>query len=238
MVAGKKVALITGASRGIGRATAVSLARGGYRLALAARGPTALEAVGHEMRAAGAEVLPVPTDVSDEAAVRDLVARTLERFGRIDSLVNGAGYGRFAPIETSDSADWHTTIGANLTGIYFCCKHVVPVMLAQGAGQIVNVLSVAAKEPFPNSTAYCASKFGAYGLTLALAAEVRRRGIRVTAFLPGSVDTPFWDEAGGRLDRAQMLRPEAVGETIRAILEQPEGMNTDEVVLMPPLGIL
>jgi 3-oxoacyl-[acyl-carrier protein] reductase len=233
-----RVALITGASRGIGRATALSLAGGGYGLALAARGATALEGVAQEARATGGEVLPVPTDVSDEAAVRNLVARTLERFGRIDALVNVAGYGRFAPIEQSDSADWHATLAVNLTGTYFCCKHVVPLMLAQGFGQIVNVLSIAAKEPFPNSTAYCASKFGAYGLTLALAAEVRRRGIRVTALLPGSVDTPFWDEAGGGLDRAQMLRPEAVGETIRAILDQPQGVNTDELVLMPPLGIL
>ena len=233
-----KVALITGASRGIGRATALALAKGGYRLSLAARRAAALEAAAREAREAGAEALAVPADVADEAAVQALVTATTERFGRIDALVNAAGYGRFAPIETSDSADWHATLAVNLTGTFFCCKHVVPLMLAQGSGQIVNVLSIAAKEPFPNSTAYCASKFGAYGLTLALAAEVRRRGIRVTALLPGSVDTPFWDEAGGSLDRAQMLRPEAVGETIRAILDQPEGMCTDELVLMPPLGIL
>jgi 3-oxoacyl-[acyl-carrier protein] reductase len=233
-----KVALITGASRGIGRATALALARGGYRLALAARGAAALEAAAREAAERGAEALLVPTDVAEESAVQALIAATVERFGRIDALVNAAGYGRFAPIETSDSADWNATLAANLTGLYFCCKHVVPVMLAQGAGQIVNVLSIAAKQPFPNSTAYCASKFGAYGLTLSLAAEVRRRGIRVTALLPGSVDTPFWDEAGGSLDRAQMLRPEQVGETIRAILDQPEGMSTDELVLMPPSGIL
>ena len=141
-------------------------------------------------------------------------------------------------IEASDSDDWHMMLAANLTGTYYCCKHAVPVMLEQGAGQIINVLSIAARHPFPNSTAYCASKFGAYGLTLALAAELRRRGIRVTALLPGSVDTPFWDEIGGGPDRTQMLRPEHVGETIRALLDQPPGMNTDELVLMPPFGIL
>jgi NAD(P)-dependent dehydrogenase (short-subunit alcohol dehydrogenase family) len=233
-----RVALITGASRGIGRAAALALARDGYHLALAARGREALEAVAQEAREAGAEALALPTDVADEEAVRAFVAAAVGQFGGIDALVNAAGYGRFAPIEASDSADWHAMLAANLTGTYYCCKHVVPVMLEQGAGQILNVLSIAARHPFPNSTAYCASKFGAYGLTLALAAEVRRRGIRVTALLPGSVDTPFWDDIGGGPDRAQMLRPEHLGETIRALLDQPPGQTTDELVLMPPFGIL
>jgi 3-oxoacyl-[acyl-carrier protein] reductase len=233
-----RAVLITGASRGIGRATALALARDGGRLALAARGREALEAVAQEAREAGAEAIALPTDVADEAAVRAFVAAAAGQFGRIDALVNAAGCGRFAPIEASDSADWHAMLAANLTGTYYCCKHVVPVMLEQGAGQIINILSIAARHPFPNSTAYCASKFGAYGLTLALAAELRRRGLRVTALLPGSVDTPFWDAAGGGPDRSQMLRAEDVGETIRALLDQPAGMSTDELVLMPPFGIL
>jgi 3-oxoacyl-[acyl-carrier protein] reductase len=233
-----RTVLITGASRGIGRAAALALARGGWHLALAARGREALEAVAQEAREAGAEAIALPTDVADEAAVRAFVAAAAGQFGRIDALVNAAGYGRFAPIETSDSVDWHAMLAANLTGTYYCCKHVVPVMLAQGAGQIVNVLSIAARHPFPNSTAYCAAKFGAYGFTLALAAELRRRGLRVTALLPGSVDTPFWDPIPGGPDRAQMLRPEHVAETIRTLLDQPPEMNTDELVLMPPGGIL
>lgn len=232
-----RVALVTGASRGIGRAAALALARGGCSLVLAARGREALEAVAREARERGAEALEVPTDVTDERSVQAFI-QAAAQFGGIDALVNAAGYGRFAPIESSESRDWHATIAANLTGMYFCCKHAVPLMLAQGAGQIVNVLSIAARHPFPNSTAYCASKFGAYGFTLALAAEVRRRGIRVTALLPGAVDTPFWDAAGGDPPREQMLRPEDVGESIRALLDQPPGMTTDELVLMPPFGVL
>jgi 3-oxoacyl-[acyl-carrier protein] reductase len=233
-----RVAVVTGASRGIGRATALALARSGYRLTLAARGHEALEAVAVEARAAGAEALAVPTDVTDEAAVHSLIEAVSERFAGVDALVNAAGYGRFGPVEASDSSDWHATIAVNLTGMYFCCKHAVPLMLARGGGQIINVLSIAAKHPFPNSTAYCASKFGAYGLTLALAAEVRHRGIRVTALLPGAVDTPFWDAAGGGPDRAAMLRPEHVAETVRMLLDQPPGMSTDEIVVMPPRGVL
>src|SRR5262249_51221055 len=143
-----------------------------------------------------------------------------------------------APIQASDSGDWHATLSANLTGTYYCCKHALPPMLARGAGQIVNVLSIAARHPFPNSTAYCASKFGAYGLTLSLAAEVRDKGIRVTALLPGAVDTPFWDAAGGGPDRGLMLRAEDVGEIIGSLLDQPSRITTDEVVIMPPSGIL
>jgi NADP-dependent 3-hydroxy acid dehydrogenase YdfG len=233
-----RIAVITGASRGIGRATALALAHGGYRLGLAARGQDSLQSVAREVCEAGSEALAVPTDVADDTSVQALFAAVAERFGGVDALVNAAGFGRFAPIEASDSADWHATLAANLTGTYYCCKQAVPIMSAHGGGQIINVLSIAARHPFPNATAYCASKFGAYGLTLSLAAEVRARGIRVTALLPGSVDTPFWDTAGASLDRSEMLRPEAVAETIRAILDQPPGMNTDELVLMPPGGIL
>jgi 3-oxoacyl-[acyl-carrier protein] reductase len=233
-----RVVVITGASRGIGRATALALAQGGYRLALAARSKGPLEAVAAEVRALGGEAMALPADVVDEAAVEALFEATAEWYGALDGLVNAAGYGRFGSIETSSSADWHATLAANLTGMYYCCKHAVQLMLTRGSGQIINVLSIAARHPFPDATAYCASKYGAYGLTLALAAEVRGRGIRVTALLPGSVDTPFWDTAGGALDRGKMMRPEHVAETIRAILDQPPGMTTDELVVMPPLGVL
>jgi 3-oxoacyl-[acyl-carrier protein] reductase len=233
-----RVVIVTGASRGIGRAAALALARRGYHLALAARGAAALEEVAGKARAAGGEAVAIPTDVSDEAAVRRLVGTTIEHYGGLDALVNAAGFGRFAPIEGSDSGDWYAALAANLTGTYFCCKHALPPMLARGAGQIVNVLSIAARHPFPNSTAYCASKFGAYGLTLSLAAEVRGRGIRVTALLPGAVDTPFWDTAGGGPDRELMLRAEDVGETIGMLLDQPTGLATDEMLIMPPGGIL
>lgn len=233
-----KIVIVTGASRGIGRATALALAAGGHRLALAARNSDTLDALIREIGGRGGEALAMPTDVSDEGAVAQMVTATKSWFGRIDALVNAAGYGRFAPIHESETADWHTTMAANLTGTYLCCKHVIPTMLEQGSGQIINILSIAAKHAFPDSTAYCASKFGAYGLTLALAAEVRRKGIRVTALLPGAVDTPFWDAIGGGPDRAQMLRPEHVAETIRALIEQPEAVATDELMVMPPLGIL
>jgi 3-oxoacyl-[acyl-carrier protein] reductase len=233
-----RVVVITGASRGIGRATALSLARGGYRLALAARSQEALHAVAAEARALGAEALALPTDVTDEAAVEALFDATAEWYNGLDALVNAAGYGRFDPIERADSQTWHATLAVNLTGTYYCCKHAVQLMLSRGAGQIINILSIAARHPFPNATAYCASKYGAYGLTLSLAAEVRRRGIRVTALLPGSVDTPFWDTAGGGPDRALMLQQDHVAETIRFLLDQPAEMAMDEVVVMPPGGIL
>src|SRR5262249_43906815 len=116
-----RVAIVTGASRGIGRAAALALARRGYHLALAARGATALEETAREAGSAGARARAIPTDVSDEAAVRRLVDVALEQFGTLDALVNAAGFGRFAPIQASDSGDWHATLSANLTGTYYCC---------------------------------------------------------------------------------------------------------------------
>jgi short-subunit dehydrogenase len=111
-------------------------------------------------------------------------------------------------------------------------------MTAQGSGHIVNVLSIAAKVVFPGASAYCASKWGALGLTKALAEETRGQGVKVTGLCPGSIDTPFWDATVTTLDRRDMLRPEDVAATVRMLLEQPPGIYTDEMVVMPPKGIL
>lgn len=228
--------LITGASRGIGRATAEALNGAGWRLALAARSEEALGALAREL-GGGDDVLSVPCDVTREEEVRRAVAAAVERFGRLDALVCAAGVGSFGPTPEVTLAEWERQMAANLTGTFLCCREALKVMLPQKAGHIVNVLSVASKVAFPFSAAYCASKWGAYGLTKSLAEEVRREGVRVTALLPGSVDTPFWDEIGGP-PREDMLRPAAVAAAVRYALEAPPDASVDEIHLMPPKGIL
>jgi 3-oxoacyl-[acyl-carrier protein] reductase len=233
-----RVAIVTGAGSGIGRATALALAQSGVRVVLAARTQQNLEVVFHDITSSGGTALVVPTDVGAEAQVERLVVRTQERFGRLDILVTSAGGASFGPLIESRTEDWDAMIAINLRGIYLCCKSALKVMIAQSRGHILNVLSIASHTALPGSAAYTASKFGALGLTKVLAAEVRAQGIKVTAVIPGAVDTPLWDKSGGDLDRRKMLSPADVAAAMLSVIAQPPSIYTDEIILMPPLGIL
>ena len=233
-----KVAVITGASRGIGKATAFAFAAAGARLVLAARTPDAVENVAAQLRQEGGAAIAVPTDITQADAVARLFQRTLDAYQRVDILVNNAGSGRFGPVVDFTPSDWDNVLNSNLRGVFLCAKSALPAMFAQGSGHIVNVLSIAAREPFAESSAYCAAKAGALAFTKVLAAEVRQHHIRVTAVLPGSVHTSFWDEISVHPDFEEMLKPAHVAEAIVSVCRQPQGMVTDEIVVMPPLGIL
>ena len=233
-----QVAIVTGASKGIGKAIAISLADVGVKVVLAARTQNTVEQVAEDLRNSGAEAIAVPTDVTDVDTVQNLIQRTLNAYQRLDILINNAGNGIFGPIVDFDPIDWDSVINSNLKGVYLCAKHALPHLLGQGSGQIINVLSIAAKVAFPASSAYCAAKAGALALTKVLAAEVRDKNIRVTAVLPGSVETPFWKDIPQHPDFDKMLKPEHVANTVLSVCQQPVGMVTEEVVVMPPLGIL
>lgn len=233
-----KVVVITGASKGIGKATAFAFAAAGAKVVLAARTRETLEQVAVELKEGGAEALAVPTDVTNVEAVKRLIQRTLEVHQHVDILINNAGIGHFGPVVDFDPDDWDTVLNSNLKAVYLCAKYALPSMLEQGRGQIINVLSVAAKVAFQASSAYCAAKAGALALTKVLASEVRQQNIRVTAVLPGSVHTPFWDDVPEHPDFELMLTPEHVADTVVSICQQPPGMVTEEIVVMPPLGIL
>lgn len=237
-----KVAIITGASKGIGKATASAFAAAGAKVVLAARTRETLEQVARELSVGGVSnadsILAVPTDVTDADAVQRLIERTLDVYQRVDILVNNAGIGHFGPVVDFAPDDWDTVLNSNLKAVYLCAKYTLPSMLAQDGGQIINVLSIAAKVAFEASAAYCAAKAGALALTKVLASEVRQQNVRVTAVLPGSVHTPFWDDVPQHPDFDQMLKPEHVADTIISICQQPPGMVTEEIVVMPPLGIL
>ena len=233
-----KVAVVTGASRGIGKAIAFAFARAGAKVVLAARTRETLEQVAVELQDSGAEALAVPTDVTNVDAVKQLIQRTLDVHQHVDILINNAGIGYFGPVVDFDPDDWDTVLNSNLKAVYLCAKYALPSMLARGSGQIINVLSIAAKVAFEASSAYCAAKAGALALTKVLASEVRQQNIRVTAVLPGSVHTPFWDDVPEHPDFEQMLTPEHVADTVISVCQQPPGMVTEEIVVMPPLGIL
>ena len=233
-----KVVVVTGASKGVGKAIASAFAAAGAKVVLAARTRETLEQVAAELRESGAEAVAIPTDVTDVDAVQRLIEQTLDAYQRVDILVNNAGIGHFGPVVDFAPDDWDTVLNSNLKAVYLCAKYALPPMLAQGSGQIINVLSIAAKVAFEASAAYCAAKAGALALTKVLAAEVRQQNIRVTAVLPGSVHTPFWDDIPQHPDFEQMLKPEHVAGTVVSVCQQPLGMVTEEIVVMPPLGIL
>ena len=233
-----QVAIITGAGSGIGQATAEALAQVGVRVALAARTQTALDAVADTIRTAGGTALVVPTDVGDEAQIEQLVTKTHAEWGRLDILITSAGGASFGPLVESSTADWDSTLSINLRATYLCAKHALKIMLPQGSGHILNVLSMSSHTALPGSATYTASKFGALGLTKVLAAEVRSQGVKVTAVMPGSVNTPLWDKSGGDLDRTKMMSAPDVASAMLDVIAQSPNIHTDEIRLMPPLGIL
>ena len=233
----ERVCWITGASRGIGQATALALHAAGWRLAVAARNEiTLLTSVAEP--GGGSDVLPIACDVTREADVERAAQAIVARFGRLDAVVCAAGVGGFGPTMHTSLDAWSAQIDTNLTGTFLTCREALKIMLPQRSGHLVTILSVASKVVFPGAAAYCASKWGAYGLTKALAEEVRRDGVRVSAILPGSVDTPFWDGIGGGPPRADMLRAERVAEAVRYALDAPPDASVDEIHLMPPKGVL
>jgi 3-oxoacyl-[acyl-carrier protein] reductase len=233
-----QVAIITGAGSGIGRAVSLALAHAGASVTLAARTKQTLDAVAHEIAQGGGTALVIPTDVGAESQIETLVAKTKSSFGHIDILVTSAGGAFFGPLVDSRTEDWDAMININLRGTYLACKHVVREMIPRSRGHILNVLSIASTHILPGSTGYTASKFGALGLTKVIAAEVRSLGIKVTAVIPGAVDTPLWDNSGSTLDRGKMLSAADVADAMLSVIAQPPSIYTDEIVLMPPLGVL
>ncbi|MDC3414986.1 SDR family oxidoreductase [Aquibacillus sp. 3ASR75-11] len=228
-----KVIIITGASRGIGRATADVLEKCGAKLVLGSRNIEQLEQDSN-----GENILPIYVDVSNEQSVKQFVDTSMNQFGRIDILINAAGIGTFSSILESDTKDFDDMIAINLRGTYLSCKYVGRHMKKQKEGQIINLVSIAGTTALAGCGGYSASKFGVFGLTKVLQTELRRDGIRITAVLPGSVDSSFWDEIEPKPDRSSMIPVESIAEHIAYLLCQPTQSVVDEITIMPPAGIL
>jgi len=224
-----KTILITGASRGIGRATALALAAPGTRLVLAARSPEALEAAAAAVRAFGAEALVVPCNLTAEPHVRRLVELAAEATGRIDVVVHSVGGALVAPFDQIELGAWEEALRAQLTSLFLVCKHATAYMGT--GGLLLNVASVASRQAFPGWSAYSAAKHGALGFLNAVREELRPRGIRVTSVLPAATDTAIWDAVPGSWDRTNMLQPEDVAAAIAAIVANPPHVAVEELTV-------
>jgi len=234
-----RTALVTGAGRGIGRAIALAFAAEGAAVALAARSRADLAEVAGEIRAAGGgRALAIPTDVTNDGAVEALVEQTLADRGRLDILITSAGTAAFAALADSKPADWDAMLSVNLRAAMVCCRAVLPPMMRQGSGTIVNVASIAAKRALPGSAVYTATKAGLFGFSRVLAEELRSTGVRVGVLMPGAVDTPLWDTLGGSPPRDKMLRPEDVARAAVLMASLPPHAVLEELTLLPSGGIL
>ncbi|MFE9105594.1 SDR family NAD(P)-dependent oxidoreductase [Actinomadura geliboluensis] len=193
-----RVAIVTGASRGIGAATARALHEAGAAVVLAARDGAALAELAAEIGAAGGRALAVPTDVTDPDAVERLVHRAVEEFGRLDAAVNNAAGGGHPPTPLADVAvaDFDSALTVNLRGVFLCMKHQIPAMLDTGGGAIVNMASSAGLQAVGGLAGYVSSKFGLIGLTRTAALDYAETGVRVNALAPGPIHTEQLERAG------------------------------------------
>ena len=228
-----KTAIVTGSSKGIGYAIAESLAKAHANVLVSARNAEevsraarALDALGH------GTVIGVAADMRQYDEVRRLVGRAVEEFDGVDVLVNNAGIGHFAPVEEITVEQWAQTLETNLSGVFYACHEAIPHMKRRGGGWIINIGSLAGKNPFAGGSAYNASKFGLLGFSEAMMLDVRNDGIRVSCIMPGSVATHFNQHAPSDAD-AWKIQPEDIAQVVMDLLEIPGRTLPSRIEIRP-----
>jgi 3-oxoacyl-[acyl-carrier protein] reductase len=232
-----KVAMVTGGSRGVGLATANLLARHGVSVALLGRDASHLYAAETAIRdaAPAASVSVIVADVTDATEMERAVQQTERELGGLDILVNNAGIGRYGAVHEMPVEDWQRVIEVNVLGVFFATRAALPALRRRGGGQVIAISSGAARQGYPNMSAYCASKAGLEGFMRALAAEVAGEPIKVATIVPGSILTDFGVRT--REDRlrsgAKFLEAQDVAEAVLFLLRQPDRAWTQELTLWP-----
>lgn len=227
-----KIAIVTGAGRGIGRATALLLGQSGARVVLASRSEFELSAVSEEITKQDGEALAVSTDLTRDDEMKRLVNRALEHWGSVDYLINNAGWGRTAPVIKAKVEDWDRTLQVNLRAPMILSQLVLPTLIEKGEGAIINIGSISARAGQANTAAYSASKSGLISFTESLYEEVREYGIKVAVILPGFVDTALIPPTR-RLDRSKMIRPEDIAQTVFFVLTCSPNCCPVEIAVRP-----
>jgi 3-oxoacyl-[acyl-carrier protein] reductase len=234
-----KSAIVTGGSRGIGLATAIALSSAGAGVLICGRSRDALDTAAARIAivpavASAGRVFTAVADVRDPEQAHLLVESAVQQLGGVDILINNAGVGLFSPLAELTIEDWRETVDTNLSGVFYCCRAVIPVMKRRGGGWIINISSLAGKHPFSGGTAYCTSKAGLNAFTEALMQEVRSDGIRVSCVLPGSVDTEFAGNEPAE-DAGWKLSASDVAQTVVDLLRHPPRSLPSRVELRPSM---
>jgi len=228
-----KVTIITGAGTGIGKGMARAFAREGAKLIIASRNKANLEAIAGELRTEGATVLVAPTDVTDEAQVVALFEQTTQEFGRLDILINNSGAFDGGPLETLSLETWLKVINVNLTGPFLCTREAMKIMKPQGGGRIINVGSISAQMPRPNSAPYTTSKHGLVGLTKTTALEGRAFGISAGCIHPGNILTERRAASQTPADQEPMMTPDDLAKVVVTMAALPPYANVLEAIVLP-----
>ena len=228
-----RVAVVTGASRGIGFAIADALVRAGAQVVLVARSSNGLKSAQKEI---GDKACSIAADVTRPADVERVFRQVRKRHGRLDVLVNSAGAFTYKPFGETTLEDWRLNIESNLTSVFLTVKASLPLLERSKYPHVVNILSVSSRQAFANCSAYTAAKYGALGLTRVLREELRPKGIRLTAILPGLTDTEMLAAFGFEIPRSRVMQPADVADAAIAALRQPARAAVEEVVLMPSAG--
>jgi 3-oxoacyl-[acyl-carrier protein] reductase len=227
-----KVAVVTGAGRGMGSAIAQSLARLGAAVVLCGRTRASLESTAKAVAEAGGMAEVVPCDVTSLESVEALAKCVEASFGRVDVLVNNAGVGGFGgPLHQVPPEAWEQILNTNLRGVYYAIRAFVPLMIGARSGDIINISSISGKNALPNGAAYAASKWGLNGLSYSVAEELRSYNIRVSVICPGSTNTELSPHAGK--DVTKMLQPEDVAHAVEMLVTQTPQSFVSEIILRP-----
>jgi len=222
-----------GASKGIGKSLAIMVAKKGAKLALSARNENLLNELAEEIPG---ETFVYPADLSNENEISGFIRATHERFGRIDILVNNVGLGIFKPITETTTTEWDTMFNLNTRGLFLTTREAIPFLREAGESVVVNVASLAGKNPIANATAYVASKHAVVGFSRSLMLEERHNGLRVLTICPGSVDTPFFAGASEPFSpgsRGEILNPQDVASAIISMIELPQNAMVSEIDIRP-----
>lgn len=227
-----QVGLVTGGGRGIGFGISRKLAELGATVVICGRSQATLEKAAAELRAAGGKCEPIGCDLGNLRSVETMAARMQQTFGRLDVLVNNAGVSGFgAPLHEFPPDQWDQVLNTNLRGVYYCVRAFAPMMIRARSGHIINISSIAGKNPLPNGAAYAASKWGLNGLTVSLAEELRGHNIRVTLVCPGSTVSELSLHTGK--DTQKMLQPSDVAHVVAMLVTQAPQSFASEIVLRP-----
>jgi 3-oxoacyl-[acyl-carrier protein] reductase len=227
-----QVAVITGAGRGIGRAIALKLAELGAHTVLCGRSRDALEQTAEAIKNVGGTTSAIQCDVTDVHSVEALAQRVEQTFRRLDILVNNAGIGgEVGPLLQLSPDGWDRVMNTNLRGVYYCIRSLAPLMIKARSGHIINISSLAGKNPLPNQAAYAASKWGLNGLTYSIAEELRAHNIRVSVICPGSVHTEFSEHPGKNVEK--MLQASDVAHAVAMLVTQSPQSFASEILLRP-----